>query len=66
MQRYIIKTFFLFFLFFLIIDLGFLIPAVIVQIFNSTAELTTPKRIPAKEAKAEIETHLVTAEAKIK
>ena len=41
-----------FFFFFLIIDLYFLIPAVILQIFNHIAEATTPIRIPSKEAKA--------------
>ena len=43
-----------FFVLFLIIDLYFLIPAVISQIFYSTAELTTPIGIPTNEAKAEI------------
>ena len=49
----------------LIIELYFLISAVITQIFSSTAELVMPIGIPTKEAKAEIETHQVTAEAKI-
>ena len=40
-------------LFFFIIY--FLIPAVITKIFNPTAELVIPVRIPAKEAKAEME-----------
>ena len=44
-----------FFLFFLITDLCFLIPAVITEVFNPTAELATPAGIPTKEAKAEIE-----------
>ena len=35
------------------------------QIFNHT-ELVVPIGIPTKEAKAEIETHLVIAETKIK
>ena len=43
-----------FFLFFLIIDLYFLIPAAITQIYISTAELTMPIRIPSKKARAEI------------
>ena len=43
-------------LFFFIIDLYFLIPAVIAQIFFSTAELVTTTRIPTNEANAEIET----------
>ena len=52
-------------LFFLIIDLRFLIPAVITQIFNPGAELVIPIGIPTKEVKAEIETHTVTMEIKI-
>ena len=53
------------FFFFLIIDLYFLIPAATAQIFNPIAELLIPIGIPSKEAKAEIETHPITAEAKI-
>ena len=49
-----------FFFFFLIIDLYFLIPAVITSIFNFIAELVIPIRIPTKEAKEEMETHAVT------
>ena len=45
----------MFFFFFLIIDLYFLVLAVIEQIFYTTAELVIPVRIPAKEANAEIE-----------
>ena len=48
--------------FFFIIDLYFLIPAVITQIFNPIAELTIPIRIPTKEAKADIEMHPVIVE----
>ena len=44
-----------FFFFFLIIDLYFLIPAVIAQIFNPIPDLVIPIGIPAKEAKAEME-----------
>ena len=51
--------------FFLIIDLCFLIPAGIAQIFIPTAELVIPIGLPTKEAKVAIETHPVTAEAKI-
>ena len=54
-----------FFYFFLIIDLYFLIPAVIAQMFNLILELITPTEIPIKEAKAEIETHSVIVEAKV-
>ena len=53
------------FSFFLIIDLYFLIPAVITQIFNPTAELVIPTRITTKEAKAEMKIHAVTVETKI-
>ena len=55
-----------FFLFFFIIDLYFLIHAVIAQIFNPIAELVIPIGIPTKETKAEIEIHPATAEAKIR
>ena len=44
----------MFFFFFLIIDLYFLVPAVIVKIFNPIAELVTPLVIPIKEPEAEI------------
>ena len=53
-----------FFFFFLIIDLYFLIPTVIAQIFNPIEELVIPVGIPTKEAKAEIETHPVIVQAK--
>ena len=46
-----------FFPFFLVIDLYFLIPAVIVQMFNPIAELVIPTGIPTKEEKADVETH---------
>ena len=55
-----------FFFFLLIIDLYFLIPAVIDQIFNPITELVIPEGIPSKEAKAEIEIHPVTAKTKIR
>ena len=54
------------FFFLLIIDLYFLIPAVIAQIFNHIAELVIPIGIPSKEAKSEIEIYPVIAEAKIR
>ena len=44
-------------LFFLFIDLYFLIPAVITQIFNPIAEFVIPIGMLTNEAKAEIETH---------
>ena len=55
-----------FFFFFLIIDLYFLIPAVITEVFNSVSELVIPIGIPTKEAKAEMETHPVIVEPKIR
>ena len=54
-----------FFFFFLIIDLYFLIPVVITQIFNPFAELVIPIGIPTKEAKVEMETHPVIVEITI-
>ena len=50
--------------FLLIIDLYFIIPTVIAQIFNPTSELVIPIRISSKEAKAKIEIHPVTAKIK--
>ena len=50
----------------LIIDLYFLIPAAVAQIFNPIAEFAIPIRIPSKEAKAEIDMHAVTEEAKMR
>ena len=44
-----------FIFFFLIIDLYFLIPAGIAQIFNRIAEFVIPIEIPGKDTKAEIE-----------
>ena len=54
-----------FFFFFLIVDLCFLIGAVIAQIFNPIAELVIPIGIPTKEAKAEMETHPVIVETSV-
>ena len=51
-------------LFLLIIDVYFLIPAVIAQIFNPIAELVIPIGIPSKEEKGETETQPVTARLK--
>ena len=48
------------------IDLYFLIPAVIAHIFNSISELVIPIGIPIKEVKAEIEMHPVIVEVKIR
>ena len=53
-----------YFFFFLIINLYFLIPAAIAQIFNPISELVIPIEIPSKKAKSEIEIHLVTDEDK--
>ena len=49
-----------------IIDLYFLIPASIRQIFNPIAELVIPIGISNKEAKAEIEIHPLVAAAKMR
>ena len=54
------------FFFFLINDLYFLIPAIIVQIFNPISEIVIPIEIPSKESKEEIKIHPVIAEAKIR
>ena len=43
------------FFFFLIIDLYFLVPAIIAEILNAIAELVIPLGIPIKEAKTEIQ-----------
>ena len=56
----------LLFLFFLIINLYFLINAVIAQIFNRIAELVIPIGIPIKEVKAGIEIRPVILEPKIR
>ena len=54
-----------FFLFFLFIDLYFLIPVVIIKIFNPIAELVIPIGILTKEAKAEMEGQPVLVEIQI-
>ena len=53
-----------FFFFFLIIDLYFLIPTVIAQIFNPIEELVIYIRMWIKEGKAEVEIHPVIVEVK--
>ena len=53
-------------LFFLFIDLYFLIHAAIVHIFNPIAELIISIGVPSKEAKAEIEIYPVIVEVKIR
>ena len=57
-----------FFPFFFIIDLHFLIPAVIAQIFNSAADLAIPRGTTThkNEANAEIETQPLTGKLKIR
>ena len=55
-----------FFFFHLIIDLYFLIPTAIAQIFNPIAKLLIPIGITSKEVKTEIEIHPVIVEAKIR
>ena len=54
-----------FFFFFLIIDLYFLIPAVITQIFNPIVEPAILIGIPTKEGQAEMETIPVIVEITI-
>ena len=54
------------FSFFFIIDLYFLVAAVIAQIFNPIAEIIIPIGIPTKEAKAEIGINAVIVEPKIR
>ena len=55
-----------FFFFFSIIDSYFLISAGIAQILNPIAELVISVGIPTKEAKAEIDTQPVIAEAEMR
>ena len=55
----------IFFLFFLLIDLYFLIPAAMAEMFNPIAELIIPIGIPIKEAKVEMKTQPVIVEVKI-
>ena len=55
----------MFFLFFLIIKLYFLIPVVITQTFNPTAQFAIPTEIPTKEANTEIETQSIKVEDKL-
>ena len=52
-----------FFFFFLLIDLYFLVPTPIAQIFNLYVELIFPLGIPSKEAKSEIEIYPVIVKA---
>ena len=54
-----------FFFFFFITDVYFFNSCSYCTQFHPTAELTMPVGIPTKEAKAEIETHPVTAKMKI-
>ena len=53
------KTIFALFSFFLIIDLYFLIPAVIAKIYNPIAELVISVGIPTKETKAEMVVNII-------
>ena len=55
-----------FFIFFLVIDLYYLITTAIAQIFNPIAELIIPKGIPSKEAKAELEIYPEIVEVKVR
>ena len=54
-----------YFFFFLNINLQFLIPVVIAQIFNPIAELLIPIGIRIRGEKSEIEMHQTIVEAKI-
>ena len=45
--------------------LYFLIPAVIIQVFNPSADLVMPTKTSTKEAKVEMKIHSVTVETKI-
>ena len=53
------------FFLFLIIDLYFLIPAIITQIFHPIVNLAMPTGIPIIEAKEEMETDPLTVEIEI-
>ena len=53
-------------LFFLIIDLSFLVPAVIAQNVSPTSELLTSIEMPTNEVNAEIETQPLTVETETK
>ena len=53
------------FFLFLFIDLYFLIPAVIAQVFNPVVELAVPLGILTNEPKEEMETHPVIVETTI-
>ena len=52
--------------FFWIIDFYFLIPAATAKVCNPIAGLVISTRIPSQEAKAEMEIHPVTVEAKMR
>ena len=54
------------FFFFVMIDLYFLIPVVIAQNFNHTAELVMATGTPTNEANAKTEIEPLTAEMKIR
>ena len=54
------------FVFFLMINIYFLIPAAISQIFNLTSELAIPTGTPTNEVKSEIDIHPLIAETKQK
>ena len=54
------------FFFFLVIDLYFLVLAIIAQIFNLIVELFIPLEISTKEAKAEMKIHTVTAKTELR
>ena len=53
------------FLLFLVIELQFLVPAVLSRIINLTVELVILMGIQANQAKTEIETHSVIVKSKV-
>ena len=50
----------------MIFDLHLLVPEIMAQIFNPTAELAIPTETPTNEVNSEIETQPLTAETKTK
>ena len=62
----VISFYHVFSFFFFVIDVHFSIPVVIAQSFIVAAELAIPTVISTKEAKADVEIHPVTVEAKIR
>ena len=57
LPHFLIIFYHIFWPFFSVIEMSFLIPIVIPQIFNSAAELAKLIETPINDSKAEIETH---------